>query len=217
MRDAAPPALPPPPSPRHRARPPTENEVVGAEEVPEGTRAHAVHRPRLQVHQDGARHVLVSCGETSCWRGPSAPPNPPPGVACIVLKPQGLTGLGARAAPPDKRLPTGSAAYVHTSLPEPPPGSHGAGRTPATPPKKKITQGVQHSWVHAPIPPKPQTTGVSWSSFSPFPPPNRRVPRGWGYLSVPTPPRRDAGGSHKGGVSVPRSPGAYRRPHCSRR
>lgn len=199
MRDAAPPALPPPPSPRHRARPPTENEVVGAEEVPEGTRAHAVHRPRLQVHQDGARHVLVSCGETSCWRGPSAPPNPPPGSHALSSNHRGSRGWVHVLLPQTKGSPLGR---LHTSTPpsqNPPQGPMGLGAPSPPPQKKKITQGVQHSWVHAPIPPKPQTTGVSWSSFSPFPPPNRRVPGGWGHLSVPTPPRRDAGGSHKGG------------------
>lgn len=204
MRDAAPPALPPPPSPRHRARPPTENEVVGAEEVPEGTRAHAVHRPRLQVHQDGARHVLVSCGETSCWRGPSAPPNPPPGVACIVLKPQGLTGLGARAAPPDKRLPTGSAAYVHTSLPEPPPGSHGAGRTPATPPKKKNNPGGATQLGARPHPTQTPNHGGLTELIFPFSSPKPSGPQGLGVFICPHPTPQGCGGvTQRGGIGAP--------------
>lgn len=41
----------------------TENEVVRPEEVTKGPRADAVHGPRLQIHQDGPRHILVSCKE----------------------------------------------------------------------------------------------------------------------------------------------------------
>lgn len=134
VRDAAPPALPPPPSPRHRARPPTKNEVVGAEEVPEGTRAHAVHRPRLQVHQDGARHVLVSCGETSCWRGPSAPPNPPRGrMHCPQTT--GAHGAGCTCCSPRQKAPHW-VGCIRPHLP------------PRNPPR------VPWGWVHPHHPPK---------------------------------------------------------------
>ena len=37
----------------------TEDEVVGTEEVAEGTRADGVHGSRLQVNEDCAGHVLV--------------------------------------------------------------------------------------------------------------------------------------------------------------
>lgn len=172
--------------------------------MPEGTRAHAVHRPRLQVHQDGARHVLVSCRETSCWRGPSAPPAPP-GSHALSSNHRGSRGWVHVLLPQTKGSPLGR---LHMSTPpsqNPPQGPMGLGAPLPPPTKKKITHGVQLSCVHAPIPPKPR--GVSWSSFSPCSPPNHRVPRGWGHLSVPTPPCRDAGGGHKGGCIGAPAPG----------
>lgn len=36
----------------------TEDDVLRLKELPEGTRPHGLHGPRLQVHQNGAGHVL---------------------------------------------------------------------------------------------------------------------------------------------------------------
>lgn len=37
----------------------TKDEVVRPEEVPKGPRPDAVHGSRLEVHQDGPRHIFV--------------------------------------------------------------------------------------------------------------------------------------------------------------
>lgn len=61
------PALPTPPRACYTAGPSpapgalTEHEVVWPEYLAEGPGAHRVHGAGLQVHQDGAGHVLATC------------------------------------------------------------------------------------------------------------------------------------------------------------
>ena len=40
----------------------SENEVIGSEDLTEGSRPHAVHGPWLQVHEDSPGHVLAAAG-----------------------------------------------------------------------------------------------------------------------------------------------------------
>ena len=40
----------------------SENEVIGSEDLTEGSRPHAVHGPWLQVHEDSPGHVLATAG-----------------------------------------------------------------------------------------------------------------------------------------------------------
>lgn len=46
----------------------TENEVVGPEDVSEGAGPHGVHGARLQVHENGTRNVLITCGRSGTER-----------------------------------------------------------------------------------------------------------------------------------------------------
>lgn len=46
----------------------TEHEVVGPEDLAEGSRPDRVHGARLQIHQDGPRHVFVTCGDRAGLR-----------------------------------------------------------------------------------------------------------------------------------------------------
>lgn len=130
-------------------RGPTEDEVVGAEEVAEGARAHTVHRPRLQVHQNGARHILVSCERSRAGRGPAASPPPTPNRGCPT---------------PPCRVPQGWAHVLCCRcVPPRAQGRCGAGGTFLPP----HTVGVPRGWVHICTTPTPP------------PPTNHRVPQGW--------------------------------------
>ena len=53
----------------------TEDEVVRPEKLTKGSGSHRIHRTRLQVDQDGPRHVLSTCklegmSKNTAWQNP---------------------------------------------------------------------------------------------------------------------------------------------------
>lgn len=58
----------------------TKNEVIGSEDLPEGSRAHRVHGAGLQVHQDGSWHIFTAWGRDGAAPSPHSTTPPPQGT-----------------------------------------------------------------------------------------------------------------------------------------